>query len=174
MRFCTVALVLLLTSSLAAQPVRWPTYTSPKKDFSVSAPGSFKMQKLAEKTQGATETLVYQQIDIPSARTYVVVRSTLTETAPNDQAVERLMTIMVNTIEQNIYRMIKKEVIKDKDYRREITYLHSSGMHFRSRIYLKENQLYTVSVSATEEKALDDVYSRKYLDSFKLLSSQKR
>jgi len=168
-----LCLLVFLSATAAQQPGRWPTYTSPKKDFSVSAPGPLKPLTLPEKTQGARETVAYQAVDIPGGRTYQVVRTTLSESAPSGRAIDILLDNMVNTMEKNVYRVISKEKITDKAYQRELKYLVSQGMHFRSRIYLKDSHLYTVSVSTMDEKGLDDPSSKKFLDSFKLLPPKK-
>lgn len=165
-----LALVLLPTT--AAAQGGWVTYTSPKKDFLATAPA--KLIPNTIKTDGGYETTTFQHVDARGGRMYLVVRSTLAETASNPQVTERLLDSTIDTIEQNVYRVLNKEVIKDKDYQREISYLLAQGMHYRSRIYLKDNFLYTVSVATKDEKGLDDTNSKKFLDSFKLLEVKKK
>jgi len=168
----TLLLLALLMLPATAHGQAWVTYTSPKKDFLVTAPA--KLIPNTIKTDGGYETMTFQHVDVRGGRVYLVVRSTLADTATDEQITNRLLDNTIDLMERNVYRVLKKEVVKDKDYQREISYLVNEGMHFRSRIYLKDNFLYTVSVATKEEKGLDDVYSKKFLDSFKLRDAAKK
>jgi hypothetical protein len=172
MRSTLLLLALLTLPGAAAAQGAWVTFTSPKRDFLVTAPA--KLTPNTIKTDGGYETMTFQHVDFHGGRTYLVVRSTLAETASNEQVTNRLLDNTIDLMEKNVYRVLNKEVVKDKDYQREISYLLHQGMHFRSRIYLKNNFLYTVSVSTKEEKGLEDANSKKFLDSFKLLEVKKK